>query len=163
MALFQTSITIWFLFILVNGGLMLVSTYGLQICSEIPHVSCGWAERMVSSGINSTNFSNNIQNYTNPNNTLIANLTDPTDKSFSNHTGTGNILDPILDSTDYLLFNAQEIGRLVSGVCTVCNTADAVATAMSITWPAGLSLLIITALGVTNALLLLYLSSGRSI
>ena len=170
MALFQASITIWLLFILINGGLLLIANYGLTLCAEQPHISCGWAQQMVASGINATNFNqgNLIQNFTDPTNTLVANLTDPRNITFSNHTGNDDVLDPILDSTDFLLFNLQELGRVVTSICTVCNTMDAMALSMGVNPDTnvafnGMTAIIVAGLGVTNVLLLVYFSSGRSI
>ncbi len=169
MALFQASITIWLLFILINGGLLLVANYGLALCAEQPHISCGWANDMVANGINSTNFNqnSNIQNYTSPTGTLVGNLTNPSNITFGNHTGNNDVLDPIYDSSDGLLFNTQELGRYVTGICTICNTVDALVVTMNLDPDgvvfSGMTALIVAGIGVTNVLLLIYLSSGRSI
>lgn len=179
MALFQASITIWLLFILINGGLLLIANYGLALCAEQAHISCGWANKLVASGVNYTNFPTNIQNFTDPTNTLIANLTDARNITFGNHTGNDDVLDPILDSTDVLLFQSQEILRSVTSICTVCNTLDAVFLAqgfVDVTGPLGvpdgkpdnvafqgMTFLIVSGLGITNVLFLIYMTTGRSI
>ena len=172
MAIFQATITIWLLFIAINGGLLLMTEYGLAVCAEHPHISCGWANKLRAQGVNATNFGEgnlNIQNgtfadgFNDPTNTLVGNLTDAKNITFGNHTGNNDVLDPIIDSADYLLFNTQEIGRLVTGYCTVCNTMDTIANSGDFEWPAGSAFMIISVLGVTNVVFLLYLSSGRSV
>jgi hypothetical protein len=130
---------------------------------------------MVASGINSTNFPNAAyQNFTDPSNTLVQNFTDVKNITFSNHTGNDDILDPILDSTDVLLFNTQELFRTVTSVCTLCNTMDAMFLAQgfedanadgvpdNIAFQ-GMTAMIVAGLAVTNILLIVYMTSGRSI
>lgn len=169
MALFQVSITIWLLFILLNGALLLGANYGTTICAELSHVSCGWVNNFVAQGINATNLDANIQNgtfaggFNDIDGTLVGNLTNPSNITFSNHTGDGSLLDPILDSADSLLFNAQEVGRVVTNACIICNTMDSIANVLGVDWPRGMAFMIISGMGVTNVILLLYLSSGRSI
>lgn len=169
MALFQASITIWALFILINGALLLGVDYGLKLCDEHAHISCGWVNKMVASGVNDTNFPNELyQNFTDPENTLVENFTNVANKTFGNHTGNDDILDPILDSTDVLLFNTQELFRVVTSVCTLCTTIDAMALSMDIDPETnvafqGMTALIVAGMAVTNILLIVYLTSGRSI
>ena len=148
---------------------MMGASYGLTVCAELSHVSCGWVNNFVAQGVNASNLDMNIQNgtfaggFNSLDGTLVGNLTDPSNITFSNHTGDGFILDPIFDSAEALLFNAQEVGRVVTNVCTVCTTMDTVANVLGVDWPDGLAFLLISGMGATNVLLLLYLSSGRSI
>lgn len=157
------------MFILINGALLLGVSYGEAICAEKPHVSCGWVNKMKASGINNTNFPNvAYQNFTDPANTLVQNFTDVRNITFGNHTGNDDILDPILDSTDVLLFNSQELFRVVTSICTLCNTVDAMALSMDIDPKTnvafqGMTALVVAGMAVTNVLLIVYMTSGRSI
>lgn len=179
MALFQVTLTIWVLFVLINAALLAGVAYGNELCNDpaLSHLSCGWVTKLQSSGVNSTNFNTfNYQNYTDQSNTLFGNFTQVKNQSILNHTGNNDLLDPILDSADIPIYMYWDVIFDIIDVCPVCNTIDALALSLGFDTngdgvvsdsetPAfrGLTFVIVAGLAITNILAVLYIVGGRSI
>lgn len=179
MALYQVTVAIWLLFILMNGAGYMIADWGVNLCSEpeLSHLSCGWATQFISKGFNSTEMDRigvgTLYNATTPTDTLLVNITNPRNVSsfgFSaiNTTGspTGDLLDPIIDTVDTSTFSSEEFLRFVTGqtlaICSVCNFIENSADSMGILLPTGLVFLITAGLGAVHILLAVFMISGKA-
>lgn len=178
MALFQTSITLWLLFILINGALVLGTSFAEQVCQEKQAINsnyeCGHVTVLQGAGLTQNNtLLKDLQNYDDQTNTLFGNFTSAQNVTILNHTGDNNVLDPIYDAGDIPFFMYWDLANSLLNICPVCNTIDAFAISLGFDTDGdgnidnvafqGMTFAIVAGLAITNILAVLFLVGGRAI
>ena len=93
---------------------------------------------------------------------LIGNLTSVSNVTIANNTGSGNLLNPIIDVADWAVFTGQFILDIMTAQY-ILDVFDSFTSSIGITFPSEVIIGMQILMGFANAFFIIYIITGRSI